>query len=204
MEQNTIILNEIPVTSNVSLRSEILTLILMSYPDMTLNTLKGLINACSPNGCKFVAIKNYSSDSSNNTEIANHVVNIGISYANLKECDNNTLSTLTPGATMGAIVKHDFSVYDLSKFAYPETPHMEILFHMENALNEMRNPKETAPKADNNIKITNTLWFNTATKNLLIFGSDIAKNVIEKAETKKITSAPLTVAKNIIDRKSVV
>jgi hypothetical protein len=187
---------------SLGLNEEIFLSVIANYNNIKPNALIDLINATTIKGCKFVNIKGYNSDKSDNTEIADMLMNIGISYGNMVNKDEVTLNTydIDTIATVlhDNVISHNYGKYDLSKFTNPKAPHVEILDLLPAALIDMKQSSDKAPRADNNIKLTPVLWFNTTTKNLLLFGQVITKSTIVKGEFKPVKSAPLTVAKAII------
>lgn len=191
------------MAQTLNINESILLSIIATYNCITIDTLAALIEATTVKGCKFINIKGYNSDKSDNTEIADMLMNIGISYENMSNKDTVSISNydhttiaalLTPN-----VMKHDFSRYDLSKFTDKTKPHEEIIALLPQALISLKqdNAKEKT-RTDNNIKLTPVLWYNTETHNLLLFGQLITKKVEVKGDFKKVASAPLTVAKNII------
>jgi len=187
---------------SLGLNEQIFLTVIANYNNISPAALIDLINATTVKGCKFVNIKGYNSDKSDNTEIADMLMNIGISYGNMTNKDEITLNTydIDTIATVlhDKVMQHNFSQYDLSKFTDKVNPHNEILSLLPAALIDMKQATLKAPRADNNIKLTPVLWFNTTTKNLLLFGQVITKTTVVKGEFKKVASAPLTVAKNVI------
>lgn len=191
------------MTQNLNVREGLIVAILRAYPNLTLNTLTDLINATTVSGCKFISLKDYSSDKSENTELANYTVNIGISYENMLNKDSITLNTYdieTVQTVLADKVKsHNYGQYDLSKFADANNPAAEVLALLPAALIAMKQADQNpAERENNNEKLNPVLWFNTATENLLIFGKKISKATTVKGDYKKVKSAPLTVAKNVI------
>jgi hypothetical protein len=191
------------MVQNINVTEQFLLKVISTYNHISIETLKQLIDATSVKGCKFINIKGYNSDKSDNTEIADLLINIGISYDNMIGKDTITLNSYDTETITDIlkdnVINHNFSKYDLCKFADQKNPHIEILNLLPMALIAMKQDSaKDKPKADNNIHFHNVLKFNTVTNNLLIFGQIITKNTIVKGEFKKVASAPLTVAKNII------
>ena len=131
------------------------------------------------------------------------MVNIGISYENMLNKDSLTLHSYDIDTIKDVlrekVMSHNFGKYDLKKFANPTQPYNEILDLLPTALIEMKQTdQQPTDRENNNIKLNPVLWFNTSTNNLLIFGKKVSKETTVKGEYKKVASAPLTVAKNII------
>lgn len=188
--------------NSLGINEQIFLSVIASYNNIAPASLVELINATTIKGCKFVNIKGYNSDKSDNTEIADMLMNIGISYGNMVNKDEITLNTYDVATIQtvlaDAVATHNYGKYDLSKFADKVNPANDVLTLLPAALIAMKQDSDKAPRTDNNIKLTPVLWFNTNTKNLLLFGQVITKNTIVKGDFKKVASAPLTVAKNII------
>ena len=162
-----------------------------------------LFTATNKQGANFIKITDYNSTQSDNTEVADHTVNIGISYANMSNKDSLTLNDLQIDTIcevlQSNVMNHNYSKYDLSKFHNPEKPYLEIFDILPATLIEMKqDDQKPADRINNNIKLNPVLWFNTNTENLLIFGKSVSKNTKVMGEFKKVKSAPKTVAKNII------
>lgn len=152
-------------------------------------------------GVSFVNIKGYCSDASNNTEIADQLINIGASYQNMqtndhnryKNCDFNLFCSLVDNFNLKYINTNglsEFSYKAAIKNAYP------------NVLTELLNPKQSAPKADNFIHFNKVLAYNTNTKNLSIFGMQVNKSVVVKSESqpKIVKSKPETITRQLIQQ----
>ena len=186
----------------LGLNEQIFLSVIAAYNNISPKSLMDLITATTIKGCKFVNIKGYNSDKSDNTEIADMLMNIGVSYGNMVNKDEITLNTYDintiKDVLKDAVKGHNYGKYDLSKFADSKNPAAEILELLPAALIAMKQDSDKAPRTDNNIKLTSVLWFNTNTKNLLLFGQVITKTAIVKGDFKPVKSAPLTVAKNVI------
>lgn len=191
------------MTEITNVREGLVLAVLTAYPNLTVKTLAELINATSVKGCKFISLKDYTSDKSDNTELANYVVNIGIKYENMLNKDSITLNTYDIETIQTVLAEkvytHNYGKYDLCKFADANNPQKEILELLPAALIAMKQADQKPTDRENhNEQLNPVLWFNHNTQNLLIFGSKISKGVTVHGEFKKVASAPLTVAKNII------
>jgi hypothetical protein len=187
----------------LNIKETVITQILSVYGNMTPETLFSLIDATNVKGAKFISLKDYNSDKSENTELANYVVNIGISYENMLNKDSLTLHSYdietVKDVLKEKVIAHNYGKYDLKKFADASQPYNEILDLLPTALIEMKQAdQQPTDRANYNVKLNPVLWFNTSTNNLLIFGKKVSKETTVKGEYKKVASAPLTVAKNII------
>lgn len=192
---------------NFNVKETVIVSILSAYGNMTRETLFTLIDATTVKGAKFISLKDYNSNQSDNTELANYVVNIGISYENMLNKDSITLNTYDIDTIKDVlkekVISHNYGKYDLSKFTdYKKPdfqPHIEIMDILPIALIELKEAdQKPTDRVNNNIKLNPVLWFNTATNNLLIFGKKVSKDATLKGTFKPTKSAPLTVAKNII------
>lgn len=156
----------------------------------TLNKLTEMTNI---GGCMFVNVKKYISDVSNDTEMADQLINVGASYDNMLKKDSVILSEIS------------LENIDLSKFNYSsietkqktiEEFKIDVKMALPLALEELKAPKKEV--ANNNIYVNNVLIYNTNTKNLLLRGTSVNKVVKVQGEFKKVASAPKTVAKELI------
>ena len=69
---------------NLSNKQEVILAILNTYTNLSVEQVENLIKATNGiGGVSFVSVNGYSSDKSNNTEVANQLVNIGASYKNM-------------------------------------------------------------------------------------------------------------------------
>jgi hypothetical protein len=76
--------------SNLSNKQEVILAILNTYTNLSVEQVENLIKATNGiGGVSFVSVNGYSSDKSNNTEVANQVVNIGASYNNMVTKDSD-------------------------------------------------------------------------------------------------------------------
>jgi hypothetical protein len=102
--------------------------ILNVYNALNESQINGLIEATDGvSGVSFVSINGYSSDKSNNTEIANQVVNIGASYANMLKKDSNIYANV------------DLSLVDVDKFNYNSVDTAKLtLEEFKKAVKEIR------------------------------------------------------------------
>jgi hypothetical protein len=150
-----------------------------------------------------VVLHNYTSDKSDNTELADYVMNVGTKYENAKESANKKITDLgtaeiveiqalcTPATIKG--YQHinrkgmtDENYCNAVKIAVPQ------------AIEEMKTVKERPN--ENVIHLNKVLSYNTNTSNLLIAGELIkgGKSVTITGETKPVAKAPLTVAKEVV------
>ncbi len=149
-------------------------------------------------GAKFATIKDYSSDKSEHSEIANHSIILNFSYKNMKKDDKETLRTF------------DVNLVDVNKFNYDsiDTKGMELSAYknevrnsLQNALYEINNPKQVE-RVNNDDYLNDILVFNWNTERLSIIGQGVKKETIVEGEYKKVKSAPLTIAKKLIMKQA--
>ena len=200
-ERETIIVSMVQNNPKMT-SSEIATVINHIYDIFNVDIF-ALFNATNKKGANFLTIQNYNSNESNNTEVANFTVNIGINYENMLNKDSITLNDLNIETIQDVlrenVMGHNYAKYDLSKFKNPINPQLEILELLPVVLIELKqNDQKPTDRVNNNIKLNPVLWFNTNTQNLLIFGKAITKTISVTGEHKKVASAPKTVAKAII------
>lgn len=187
---------------NSDVQNSLISEILSIYSFFRKDLFFDLISATNEiGGVSFVSIKGYCSDASNNTEIADQLINIGASYQNMqtndhnryKNCDFNVFCTLVDDFSLKYI-----NTDGLSEFSYK----VAIKNAYPNVLTELLNPKQSAPKADNFIHFNKVLAYNTNTKNLSIFGMQVNKSVVVKSqsEPKIVKSKPETITKQLIQQ----
>jgi len=149
-------------------------------------------------GAKFARILNYSSDKSDHSEIADHTIILNFSYSNMRKDDKETL------------MNFDVNLVDVNKWNYDsiDTKGMELTTYknevrncLQNALYEINNPKPST-KVNNDEYLNEMLVFNWNTERLSIIGQGVKKETIVEGEYKKVKSAPLTIAKNLIKKQS--
>lgn len=150
---------------------------------------------------QFVSLIGYNSDKSLNTEVANQVVNINANYGKIVE---KSLIELNSDAEM---IKGEFDIYaenwdyegmyNLNGVAEKDfAKQVKEVFYI--ALEELKHPK-VGSRVSNDIWLNKALVFNTNTSRLSIFGTSMSKTVKQEGVFKKVKSAPLTVAKAIIN-----
>ncbi len=182
-------------------------LVLSVYRDLTANDLQSLINNTTVNGCKFIGIKNYKSLNSNETECANYTINVGASYDRMLIKDEDKLKNVNINLIGFDFIQNwNYSGINYSKFNTLENYQNEIKNSLSIALNEMLqsfNKSDNDPKREtNDIWLNKLICFNTTTQRLSICGVIIpnGKKVLEIGERKLVAKAPKTVAKEIIKK----
>lgn len=150
------------------------------------STLFSLIDNFDFNGVSFVSIKNYCSDKSGNSEVADIVINVGASYENMKISDLEVLKK----ADVSKLVTENFGQALLEQ-AIAE----KIQSISAPNVNRSNGQKDAYIKLNSN----GTLKYCKETKNVMISGVVVRKNVIIKGEFKEVKSKPLTLAKKYLD-----
>jgi len=149
-------------------------------------------------GAKKASIKNYSSDKSDHSEIADHSIILAFSYANMLKDDKET------------IAKFNVNSVDINKFNYDSidlngkdlnTFKKEVAEILSQAITEIRNPKKK-DRVNNDIRLNDILVWNTETQRLSLFGQSENKVVIVEGEYKKTKSVPKTIAKKLIMKQA--
>jgi len=177
-------------------------ILISSQYGCSVESVRKLIDLTNENAkVRFVSIKGYNSDKSLNTEVANHIVNINANYGKTLE---KALIELNSDDKM---IKDEFLIW-LENWDYEKKYNLDgvplpifkknVKESFEIALEEMRNPK-TGSKVSNDFWLNDALVFNTNTLRLAVFGSSISKSVSQEGVFKLVKSAPLTVAKQIIN-----
>jgi|LakMenEpi03Aug12_release.lakeMendotaPanAssembly.Ray.scaffolds.fasta_scaffold141470_4 hypothetical protein len=158
------------------------------------NAVLALIEATSKIGVTFCSIKNYKSDKSDNTENAQHLINIGVRYETILEKDANIYEDF------------DVSTIDVNRFNYSsidtaglslEAYKAAVKAALPIALAELQQPKKE--RQSNDVYLSKVIVFNVTTERLSILGQSVTKTVTEKGEFKKVKSAPKTIAKRLIE-----
>lgn len=198
--------NQITVMSNASKLNEFETammgaIISLSGNQFTQDAITALILATNKDSrCKFVKINDYNSDKSQNTEIASHLVNINVNYANVLADSSFTFDAITDADLAKVDVNDfDYSSINLEKLGMSLDAYKAAVKDvLKVALIEMKLPK--ASKETNDIWLNKALVFNKTTCRFSIFGQGEKKEVSVKGEYKKVASAPKTVAKQLIEK----
>ncbi len=139
-------------------------------------------------GVSFVSIRGYRSDKSENSEVADVIINVGSSYANMKAADLKTLKS----ANAKSLVTDNFGL------ALIEQAISEKIESIENPSEARFNGQIEAYVALNK---AGTIKLCKATRSILISGVVIKKTVILEGTFKKVNSRPLTLAKKHVERE---
>jgi hypothetical protein len=172
--------------------------ILSVYNQLNERQINKLIEATDKiSGVSFVSINGYSSDKSNNTELANQLINIGASYQNMIKKDSNIYANFDINTV--DVEKFNYSTIDTAKLTLEQFK-QAVKENLPIALNELNQPK--AKKETNDIWLNKALVYNTTTMRLSIFGQSINKVVETKGEFKIVKSSPKTIAKRLIEKQA--
>lgn len=154
---------------------------------MTTTTIFALLESFDFNGVSFISIKGYCSDKSGNSEVADVLINIGASYANMKLSDLETLR----GAKAGELANENFGIALIQQAIDEKIKSIE-------SPSVARSQGQT--EAYINLNKSGTLKFCKETKNLMISGTVVRKTIKKEGEYKEVKSRPLTLAKKHIDK----
>lgn len=177
--------------------------ILSIYPNLNLEAIEALIDATANiGGVSFIAIKGYSSDKSDNTELRDYVFNIGANYINMIKSDLQRLQDFDVTTVNIADHAHRFETVDFAKLGvtveeYTEQVRTALSLALAEMIEAKLNPKG---RTSNVINLTRMLGFNTNTQRLSIFGQAISSKVTKEGEYKKTGKAAKTMAKEIITK----
>lgn len=160
-----------------------------------LNSKKFLESFESLKGCAFISIKGYESKTSG--EIADHVVNVGLSVENAKKTDLNKLQNCT-GDDLQNISLNTGIALDICQTALSEllaSAEKNLSANIEDRSNQSKG------QTDAYITITNSIRLHKDTLQLHVFGQAISKNVIVPGEYKTVKSSDKTLAKKAIKKQ---
>jgi hypothetical protein len=169
-----------------------------NYNNLNEQQIQALINATNEiGGCSMVAIKDYSSDKSNNTEIANQLINVGASYQNMIKKDSNIYANFDVNTV--DVDKFNYATIDTGKLTLEQFK-QAVKENLSIALVELQAPKKS--KETNDIYLNKALVFNLNTLRLSVIGQQINKTVEVKGEFKIVKSSPKTIAKRLIEKQA--
>ena len=154
---------------------------------METSTLLSLCETFDFSGVSFVSIKGYCSDKSDNSEVADLLINIGASYAKMRVADLDTLKK----ADLSELVNDNFGLAIIEQAL--EEKITSIIKPSENRSNGQKD-------AYVNLNKSGTLKLCKETKSVLISGVIVRKTIIKEGIYKEVNSRPLTLAKKHIDK----
>ena len=151
----------------------------------------------------FVTLHNYSSDKSEQTELADYLINVGTKYNNAKVSTQKKISNITVHdmqeianrCTIEIIDVYNVNTKGIAPLEYCELVKGQLL----TAISEMKVVRPQ--KKSNDIWLNKVLVFNTNTEQLSLMGELIKgrKTVNIKAAPKaRVGSSPKTIAKKVI------
>lgn len=182
---------------------EIILKIVENYQKLDSEKVQKLIEQTDKiSGCSFVSINAYSSDKSQNSEVAFQLVNIGASYQNMLEKDKGIFEKLNDKNVKKLIDvnKFDYSTIDKNGLTLTQFK-AEVKKALPQALEELKAPKGKKDTSSD-IWLNKALVFNLNTLRLSIFGQSVNKVVEVKGTFKIVKSAPKTIAKKLIEKQS--
>ena len=154
---------------------------------MKATTFFSLIETFNFNGVSFVSIKGYCSDSSLNSEVADVLINVGGSYANMKKTDLITLQ----GASAEKLVTDNFGQTLIQQA-------------IEEKIQSIVSPSEARSNGQKdayiNLNENGTLKYCKETRSVIISGVVVRKTVIKEGVYKEVKSRALTLAKKYLDK----
>jgi hypothetical protein len=177
-------------------QTSMLNVVLAAYPNLGLNNLKILIKLTEVNKAQFAYIADYQSDKSNGTETASHQINVAASYENMLKKDAVSFNNFDIKTV--DVTDFNYLTLDLNGLTIEEFQ-AAVTVNLKDALIALQAPKK-AINTDATVSFNKVLFFNTNTNNLSIKGQSVNKTVSVQGEFKIVKSAPLTIAKRLIEK----
>jgi hypothetical protein len=173
--------------------------ILNAYGNLNLKQVELLISATNEiGGVSAVSIKGYSSDISQNSEVANQLINVGASYQNMLTKDSDIYANFDIESV--DVERFDYSTIDTGKLTLEQFK-AEVKNQLSVALVELNQPKKSNDTSAD-IWLNKALVFNLNTMRLSIRGMQLNKSVEVKGTFKVVKSAPKTIAKRLIEKQA--
>jgi hypothetical protein len=146
-----------------------------------------LIEKLNFKGISFVSLKSYTSDKTENTEVADVLINVGISYESMKAKDLETLQ----------LAKLNAKEYTNDNFGVAL-----IEQAIDEKIKSIVSPNENRSKGQTEafIVLNNGVKYCPNTDSLLISGTVVRKTVIVEGIYKTVNSRALTLAKKHLDK----
>jgi hypothetical protein len=186
-------------TQNTQNRQSAILAILNAYGNLDITQIELLIKATNEiGGVSAVSIKGYSSDISQNSEIANQLINVGANYENMLTKDSNIYANFDIDSV--DVERFDYSTIDTAKLSLDEFK-QAVKEALPTALNELQAPKKSNDTSAD-IWLNKALVFNLNTMRLSIRGMQMIKSVEVKGTFKVVKSAPKTIAKKLIEKQA--
>jgi hypothetical protein len=185
--------------TNTQNRQSAILAILNAYGNLDITQIELLIKATNEiGGVSAVSIKGYSSDISQNSEIANQLINVGANYENMLTKDSNIYANFDVDSV--DVERFDYSTIDTAKLTLEQFK-AEVKNQLSVALNELQAPKKSNDTSAD-IWLNKALVFNLNTMRLSIRGMQMIKSVEVKGTFKVVKSAPKTIAKKLIEKQA--
>jgi hypothetical protein len=173
--------------------------ILNAYGNLNLKQVELLISATNEiGGVSAVSIKGYSSDISQNSEVANQLINVGASYQNMLTKDSDIYANFDIESV--DVERFDYSTIDTGKLTLEQFK-AEVKNQLSVALAELNQPKKSNDTSAD-IWLNKALVFNLNTMRLSVRGMQMNKSVEVKGTFKVVKSAPKTIAKRLIEKQA--
>jgi hypothetical protein len=173
--------------------------ILNAYGNLNLKQVELLISATNEiGGVSAVSIKGYSSDISQNSEVANQLINVGASYQNMLTKDSDIYANFDIESV--DVERFDYATIDTGKLTLEQFK-AEVKNQLSVALEELNQPKKSIDTSAD-IWLNKALVFNLNTMRLSIRGMQMNKSVEVKGTFKVVKSAPKTIAKRLIEKQA--
>jgi hypothetical protein len=185
--------------TNTQNRQSAILAILNAYGNLDVTQIELLIKATNEiGGVSAVSIKGYSSDISQNSEIANQLINVGANYENMLTKDSNIYANFDVDSV--DVERFDYSSIDTAKLTLDEFK-QAVKNQLPLALTELQAPKKSNDTSAD-IWLNKALVFNLNTMRLSIRGMQMIKSVEVKGTFKVVKSAPKTIAKKLIEKQA--
>ena len=160
-----------------------------------MKNIKHLINKLENlKGASFVAINNYEAKTTG--EIANHLVNLGISIENAKQTDLNRLNACNDKDIQDIAFSSKIDV-ETVKLALSE---MIVSATKNLSADKTERTNQSQAQTDAFIFVTSAIRIHKDTLQVHIFGQAINKTVLVKGEYKTVNSSNKTLAKKAIKK----
>lgn len=169
-----------------------------NYSNFNAEQLNQLLMLTASNKVSFVNIKGYNSDVSDNTEVADQLININGLYENMLNKDENIFANFDVAQVdVDAFNYETINMGELTLFEFKQ----QVKENLPLALSELNAPKKRKDTSAD-IWLNRSLVFNLNTLRLSILGQQVNKQIVVSGEFKKVKSSPKTVAKRLIERKA--
>ena len=130
------------------------------------------------------------------SETASHQINVAASYENMLKKDAVSFNNFDIKTV--DVTDFNYLTLDLNGLTIEEFQ-AAVTVNLKDALVALQAPKK-AINTDATIGFNKVLFFNTNTNNLSIKGQSVNKTVSVQGEFKIVKSAPLTIAKRLIEK----